>query len=76
MSAEEQTDVGDVLWREDTGDPLGGAANEQQRHGGEHAEQDGDGAQLAGSTDGKIQPPHQDSAQDGAQHCHRDPDSS
>ena len=55
---------------------LGGAAHEQQRQGEQNAEQDGDGAELAGASDRKIQPPHQSSTQDGSQHRKRDDDSS
>lgn len=56
----------------DPGDILGGASNEQQRQSREQAQHNGRGAQPAGTTDWKIQPPHQNSTQDGAQHRHGD----
>lgn len=58
--------------RKDPVHNLGGAANEQQRQCREHAQDDGCGAQPAGTIHRKIQPPHQSSTQDGAQHRHRD----
>lgn len=61
--------------RKDLSDLLSGAANEQQRHGGQDAEEDGRGAEFTGSAHRETQPPHQDAAEHGPQHRQRDADS-
>lgn len=62
--------------RIDAPDPLGGAADEQQRGGGQHTDEDNAGAQLAGTIHRQIQPSHHNSAQDCTQHRQRDTNSS
>lgn len=62
--------------RIDAPDPLGGAADEQQRCGSQHTDEDNADAQLAGAVHRQIQPSHHNSAQDRTQHRQRDADSS
>lgn len=62
--------------RKDPIHPLGGAANEQQRQGGEQTEQDGARTQPAGAAHRQVQPSHQKPAQDCSQYSQWDTDSS
>lgn len=62
--------------RIDAPDPLGGAANEQQRCGSQQTDEDNARAQLAGAVHRQIQPSHHNSTQDCTQHRQRDTDSS
>lgn len=76
MTTVDEGDLGSVPEGVHPGDLLGGAADEQQRQGGEHTEEDGSGAQPAGTAHGDIHPAHQRAAQDGAEHRQRDTNSS
>lgn len=62
--------------RKDSINRLGGAADQQQRHGGQQADKDGARAQLAGAAHRKFQPSHHNPSQDGAHYCQWDTNSS